>query len=97
MNIMSVTILSSLLSSARKVKTVAINIDGHENRGMALFIMLLLLFTGVTCAFASSQSSNWYFSAPKTVQSSPVDSGHRSTGHGTGKRDWAFDLLLNVN
>jgi hypothetical protein len=94
---MSVTILSALLSYVRKVKTVAINIFGHENRGMALFIMLLLFFTGITCVFASSQSSNWSFSAPKTVQSLPVDSGQCSTGHGTGKRDWAFDLLFNVN
>lgn len=92
-----VTIMSALLSSVRKVKTVAINILNHENGWMALFIMLLLFFTGITCAFASSQSSNWSFSAPKTVRSLPVNSGQCSTGHRTGKRDWAFDLLFNVN
>jgi len=96
---MSITILSSLLSSARKVKTVAINIVGHENRGMALFIMLLLLFTGVTCAVASSRLRSGSFAASKTVQSLPVGSGHCSAGQGqrAGMRDWAFDLFTNVN
>jgi len=112
MVLMAVTILSALLSSVRKVKTTGIidheaaetelvssgffNGFSWERRGMALFIMLFM-FIEVTGAFASPRLSNGSFSAPKTVQSLPVDSGYRSAGHGTGVRDWAFDLLFNVN
>ena len=171
MVLMAITILSAFLSSVRKVTTVGIidheaagtavvssgffNGFSQESRGMALFIMLLL-FTGVTGVFASSRLSSEGFSAPKTVQNLPVDSGHCSAGqgqraseaqklalayyakknndsdvdidvmprgnqteadvrkngklltklfikgdtvteHGTGMRNWAFELLTNVN
>ena len=95
MVLMAVTMLSAFLSSVRKVKTGA-TIDheaaetalvssgffnglNRESRGIALFIMLLL-FAGVTGAFASSQLPSGTFSAQKTVQSLPEDPAHIPTG-----------------
>ncbi len=171
MVLMAVTILSAFLSSVRKVKTLGIADHeatrtavvssgffhgfSQESKGIALFIMLLL-FTGVTGALASSRLSSESMPAQTTVQSLPVDSSHCSNRQGqrdsevqklalayyakkyndsdvdidviphgdymeanirkngdlveklsingntvtedhTGMRDWAFDLLTNVN
>jgi len=114
MVLMAVTILSAFLSSIRKVKTVAIidheatettlvssgffNGLTRESRGMALFI-ILLLFAGVTGAFASSRLTSETLSSSKTVQSLSLIPGNSSDGQGqkAGMRNWAFDLFTNVN
>ena len=106
MVLMAVTIISAFLSSIRKVKTVAIADHeatrtavvssgffhgfSQESKGIALFIMLLL-FTGVTGAFASSRLSSERMPAPTAVQSLPVDSGHCSNGQ--GQRDSEIQKL----
>jgi len=97
MVLMAVTILSAFISSVRKVKKIAIADHeatrtavvssgffhgfSQESKGIALFIMLLL-FSGVTGAFASSRFSSESFAAPKTVQSLPVASGQCATVQG---------------
>ncbi len=127
MVLMAVTIFSAFLSFIRKVKTIDIidheaartavvssgffNGFGQESRGIALFIMLLL-FIGVTSAFASSRLSGGSVTTTNAVHSVPAKSdvgkngepvkqnikqGVAAAGHGTGMRDWAFDLLINVN
>jgi EmrB/QacA subfamily drug resistance transporter len=109
MVLMAVTMLSAFLSSVRKVKAVAIidheaaetalvssgffNGFSRESRGMALFIMLLL-FAGITGAFASSRLTSGSFPGPKIVQVLPAGPGRYSDGQGQrgGMRDRAFDL-----
>ncbi len=114
MILMAIAILSAFLSSVRKVKTAALvdheaaetalvssgffNGFSRGSRGMALFLMLLL-FAGVTGAFASARLDGGSFSASKAVKVLPGAQGSRSGGQGqrTGMRDWAFDLLSIVN
>jgi hypothetical protein len=114
MVLMAVTVLSAFLSSVTKVKTGAIidneaaetelvssgffNGFSRKSRGMALFIMLLL-FIGVTGAFASSRLTSGSFTGPKTDQGLPAGPGCCSDvqGQRAGMRDWAFDLINNVN
>ncbi len=111
MVLMAVTVLSAFLSSVRNVGTAPIvdpeatertlvssgffNGFSRESKGMALFIMLLLV-AGVTGAFASSRLVDTAFAASKTAQG-PQARYQDGQGHKPGMREWAYDLFSNVN
>jgi MFS family permease len=88
--LLTINILSALLSAVRRVKAAAIidheaagtvvissgffNGFGQEARGTALFIMLLL-FTGIGVAFASSRMRSESYPVRQTIQSVQEDVG----------------------
>jgi len=95
--LLAINILSAFLSAARRVKTAAIidheaagtvvissgffNGFGQEAKGTALFIMLLL-FTGIVGAFASSRMRSESSLVHHTVQNETLETSHSVSGQG---------------
>jgi len=100
--LLAVNILSAFLSATRRVKAAAIidheavgtvvissgffNGFSQEARGTALFIMLLL-FTGIAGAFASSGLRSAGPLLPETTQSASIDAGSSVTAQGQAISD----------